>query len=234
LKSSILHPGSNAVVHVELQPGDKIMAEAGSLMARSPDLRVVGKMWGGAFGAMKRKLLGGETFFFQEITTAVAGSEVLLSPKIPGDIKVIEVDHGEDFFVRSGCLLAAFDDVEMDTKAQKLGAGLFSGTGFFALHLKGRGQIVISSFGAIMEIPIPAGEQSIIDNGHLVAWSGDTPYKIVKSASTWGSSFTTGGGFACQFEGPGRVWVQTRNPKLFAVWLSAFIPGKSPLLALFG
>jgi uncharacterized protein (TIGR00266 family) len=222
------------VAHVTLQPGEKIMAEGGSLMGRSPDLNIVGRIWGGAFGALKRNILGGESFFFLEITTETPGAEVLLSPRIPGDIKVIAIDHGEDFFVRTGCLLAAFEDVEMDTKAQKLGAGIFSGTGFFVLHLKGRGHFAVSSFGAIIEIPIPAGQQSIIENGHVVAWSGDTSYKVVKAASTWSSSVTTGSGFGCQFEGPGRVWVQTRNPKLFSQWLTRSMPVRNPLLAFLG
>jgi uncharacterized protein (TIGR00266 family) len=226
LKHSVLHAGSNAVIHVIISPGEKIMAEAGSMMARSEFLKVVGKMWGGIGGAFKRSIFGGETLFFQQITTDMDEGEILLAPKIPGDIKVIAVDHGEDFYVRGGSLLAALEEVEMDTRAQRLSAGMFSGTGFFVLHLKGHGHIVVSAFGAIMEVPLPAGQRYIVDNGHVVAWSGDIGYKIVKSASSWTSSFTTGGGFACEFTGPGRVWIQTRNPKLFGRWISAMIPGR--------
>jgi len=103
-------------------------------------------------------------------------------------------------------------------------AGLFSGAGIFVLHLKGEGHIAVSSFGAIMEVPIPAGEQYVVDNGHLVAWSGDTEYKIVKAATGWVSSFTTGGMLACQFTGPGKVWLQTRNPNQFGNWVRRFVP----------
>jgi len=221
---NILHSGSNAVVHVSLQRGEKIRAEAGSMVARSTTLQIKGKMWGGVFGSMKRSFLGGETFFFQEITALNGSGEVVLAPRVLGDIKVIPVEHGNDFFVQSGCLLAAFEDVQMDTRAQRLAAGLFSGAGIFVLHLKGEGHIAVSSFGAIMEVPIPSGEQYVVDNGHVVAWSGDTEYKIVKAASTWVSSFTTGGMLACQFTGPGKVWLQTRNPGQFGNWVRRFVP----------
>jgi uncharacterized protein (TIGR00266 family) len=222
----VLHPGSNAVVHVTVQPGDKIMAESGSLVARSRDLKIVGRMWGGLGGSLRRQFLGGESFVFQEITCEYGGNEVVLAPRIPGDIKILELEHGEDYFVRSGALLAAMGDVHMDVKAQKLSAGIFSGAGFFVLNLKGQGHIIVSSFGAVMEIPIPVGDHFVIDNNHLVAWSGDTSYKMVKAASSWGSSFLTGGGFACEFEGPGRVWIQTRSPSAFGAYMSRFMTSR--------
>ena len=40
------------------------------------------------------------------------------------------------------------------------------------------------------------------------------------------SSFTSGEGFVCRFTGPGRIYVQTRNPAAFAGWLSRHLPSK--------
>ncbi len=89
----------------------------------------------------------------------------------------------------------------MGTKAQKLTAGLFFRSRIFLfLHLKGTGHFVISAFGALMEIPIPAGQEYIVDNGHVVAWSGDTQYHMVKAGKTWWSSLTSGEGLACNFK----------------------------------
>lgn len=232
----VLHPGSNSALMVNLGPGESMKAEAGTMLARSTALSVRGHLWGGAFGAFRRSVLGGETFFFQDISADQGQpGEVVIAPRVLGDIKIIPLTGGQDFFVQNGCFLAALEHVEMDTKVQKLTRGLFSGAGLFVLHMKGTGHIVVSAFGAIMEVPLAAGQQYVVDNGHIVAWSGDTEYHIVKAASGWVSSVTTGGGFACRFTGPGRIWLQTRNPRAFGAWLARFTPrAGAGLMSLIG
>lgn len=224
MRFEVMHPGSNALIRADLERGEHIKAEAGATVARSKRLKVYGKMWGGIFGAVKRSMLGGESFFFQEIRADEAGGEVMIAPTRPGDVKVVSIDHGNDYYVKGGSLLAAFGEVTMDTKMQKLSAGMFTSTGLFALHLKGEGHMVISAFGAIMEVGVAAGEEYVIDNGHVVAWSGDTELHVVKSGATWLSTFTSGEGLGCKFIGPGKVWVQTRNPEAFGQWVRKFVP----------
>ncbi len=224
MRFEVMHPGSNALVRADLERGEHIKAEAGATVARSKKLKVYGRMWGGIFGSVKRMALGGESFFFQEIHAEDAPGEVMIAPTRPGDVKIVPLEHGNDYYVKGGCLLAAFGAVVMDTRMQKLTAGLFSGTGVFALHLRGDGHMVISSFGAIMEVGIAAGEEYVIDNGHVVAWSADTELHVVKAGATWISSFTSGEGLGCKFVGPGKVWLQTRNPDSFGQWLRRFVP----------
>lgn len=223
MRFEVLHAGSNALVKAELEQGEHIKAEPGAMVARSKKLKVYGRMWGGIFGAAKRMMLGGDSFFFQEIHAEQSGGEVLIAPTRPGDIKVVPIEDDHDFYVKSGNLLAAFGNVSMDTRMQKLSAGMFGGTGIFALHLKGEGQMIISSFGAILEVGVAAGEEYVIDNGHVVAWSADTELHVVKAGATWMSSFTSGEGIGCKFTGPGKVWVQTRNPESFGNWIKRFV-----------
>lgn len=226
MRFEVLHPGSNAMIRAALEKGEHIKAEAGAMVARSKKLKVYGKMWGGMFSAVKRMTLGGESFFFQEIHADEAAGEVMIAPVRPGDVKVIPIEHDIDYYVKGGCLLAAFGNVVMDTRLQKLSTGMFSGTGVFALHLRGEGHMVISSFGAVMEVGVAAGEEYVIDNGHVVAWSADTELHIVKAGATWMSSFTSGEGLGCKFVGPGKVWVQTRNPDTFGQWVRRFVPAR--------
>jgi uncharacterized protein (TIGR00266 family) len=226
MRYELVYPGSNAMIAAQLEQGELIRAEAGTLVSRSERIEVRGLIWGGWGRAMKRSLLGGETFFFQTLTAAKGEGQVLIAPSVPGDIKILPMDRGQDYFVQAGCLLAAFDQVQLDTKAQKITAGLFSGAGFFVLHLKGRGAIAISAFGAVIEVSIAAGEKYVVNNSHLVAWSGDTSYTIVKGGQDWMSSFTSGAGLACQFIGPGKLWLQSRNPKAFGAWVRKYAPAK--------
>lgn len=61
------------------------------------------------------------------------------------------------------------------------------------------------------------GQQHIVDNGHLVAWSCD--YKIEKAGSGSMTSMKTGEGMVCRFTGPGQVMIQTRNLEEFGDWV---------------
>ena len=221
-----MHEGSNAVLRVDLQRGEKFKAEAGAMVAKSQHLSIKGHMWGGVFGAFKRSFLGGESFFFQEITATTGDGDIIIAPSVPGDIKILPMRNSEDYYIQNGCMLAGLGDIEMDTRVQKLTAGVFSGAGFFVLHVRGHGEVAVAAFGAIMEIHIPAGKEYIVDNGHVVAWSGDLEYQIVKAGANWISSFTSGEGLACKFTGPGKVWIQTRNPKGFGAWVRRFVPSR--------
>lgn len=67
----------------------------------------------------------------------------------------------------------------------------------------------ISCIRADIRSQLQSGEQHIVDNGHLVAWSCE--YKIEKAGGGAMSSMKTGEGAVCRFTGPGTVYVQTRN-----------------------
>ena len=69
------------------------------------------------------------------------------------------------------------------------------------------------------------GEQHIVDNGHLVAWSCD--YRIEKAGGGTMGSLKTGEGLVCRFTGPGSVYVQTRNRDEFQAFIRASAGGGS-------
>jgi len=232
MEYTVVHPGSNAAVLARLLPGEKLRAEAGAMIARTTHLAIHGRAWGGLWRSFKRATLGGESFFFQEIAAERHAGDVLLAPAVPGDIKILPVDSGHDYYIQNGCLLAVFEDVQIDTKPQKLTPGLFSGAGFFVLHARGQGAIAVSAFGAVMEMYVPPDEKFVVDNGHVVAWSGDVSYNIVKSGVSWISTVTSGEGLACEFHGPGKVWSQTRNPRGFKQWIRNLVPNNGGALSL--
>ncbi|HMQ13492.1 MAG TPA: hypothetical protein PKD21_08600 [Candidatus Competibacter phosphatis] len=39
------------------------------------------------------------------------------------------------------------------------------------------------------------------------------------------AAFTSGEKIVCRFFGPGRLLVQTRQPRQFGLWISRFLPG---------
>lgn len=225
VRFEIIQAGDAPVVKAMLPNGSSLYADAGAMMAMTPDLTLQSSMKGGLMGALSRKLLRGETFFYLTIKAERGDGEVLLAPATVGGVEILELS-GIEYFLQKGSFLAASDTVQISTKTQNLTQGLFSGEGFFVTRVSGSGSLVLNTFGALMKFNLAAGQEYVVDNYHLVAWEATTAYTINKAASGWISSFTSGEGFVCRFKGPGTVYVQTRNPSAFAGWLSAYMPTK--------
>lgn len=117
--------------------------------------------------------------------------------------------------------LASTEGIEIDTKVQNLVQGIFSKEGFFILKARGKGILFLSSYGAIHPITLEVGEEIIIDNGHLVAWTEDMYYNIEKASNGWVNSIMSGECLVCRFKGPGTILIQTRNPNSFSGWISS-------------
>ncbi|WP_455244843.1 TIGR00266 family protein [Petrachloros mirabilis] len=224
MKSEILYPGAFPMVRIELVAGESIKAESGAMVASSPTIDVESKMEGGFLGALSRKLLTGEKFFFQTLKANRGAGEVLLAPTVPGEIVVMELDGLNEYMVQKDGFLAGADTVKIESQMQSLSRGILSGEGFFILKISGKGSLVLNSFGAIHKVELKPDQEYIVDNSHLVAWSATTSYNIERAASGWVASFTSGEGFVCRFRGPGVVYIQSRNPGSFGAWIRQFIP----------
>ncbi|GMG32672.1 unnamed protein product [Aspergillus oryzae] len=146
----------------------------------------------------------------------------------------------------TNAFLAKTSGVEKDYKSQGMTKAVFSGEGFIIYHMSGVGLVWLQSFGAIIRkdvsvavwftfsllslvfavaksplspIQIPEGKTYLVDNGYIVAWN--CKYKIERAASGGLlSAFSSSEGLACKFEGPGTVYLQTRNAAAFAAHLS--------------
>ena len=220
----ILYPEAFPVVECELQRGERIKAESDAMIAMSSTIDVEGKMEGGILKGLMRKVVAGESFFFQELIASRGPGTVLFGHPLPGGILDVELDGSYGLVVQKDGFLAGTQDIQVDTKMQNLSKGLFSGEGFFILKIMGRGTVFISSYGVIHPINLEAGQEFIIDNGHLVAWPDYMEYTIEKASQGWFSSITSGEGLVCRFRGPGVVLIQTRNPGSFTEWIRSMIP----------
>jgi uncharacterized protein (TIGR00266 family) len=115
--------------------------------------------------------------------------------------------------VQSGSYLAGETGIEIETKWG--GARSFFGSeGLFLLHLKGSGQSLVSSFGAIHRITLDGTNDLIIDTGHVVAFGPGVQWRV-KKVSGLLTSLISGEGLVCEFSGRGDVWLQTRSNQAF-------------------
>lgn len=224
MQYNIHYKDTFSLLEVQLTQGEGIKAESGAMVTMEDTVDVEGKAEGGFMKGLGR-MLAGENFFFQTLKANRGAGVVTLAPTSIGSITPIEL-NGTGYIVQKNGFLAATEDINIGTKAQNLSKGLMSGEGFFTLKIEGQGVVFVNSHGAIHEVEIPAGRDLIIDNGHLVAWPETISYKMEKASKGFISSMTSGEGLVCRFTGPGKVFIQTRNPASFISWIAGLLPSK--------
>ena len=107
----------------------------------------------------------------------------------------------ETVYLTSGSYLASSSGVDVDTKWGGAKT-FFSSEGLFLLKVTGPGDLFVSSYGAIEEIPLVAGQSHVVDSGHMVAFSDGVEYKVRKFAG-WKSTLLGGEGLVVELTGPG-------------------------------
>ncbi|KAG8827226.1 hypothetical protein FRB91_002315 [Serendipita sp. 411] len=211
------HRDSNSILSAQLQQGYTIKAKPGAMVAMAASVQVQGAM---KFSFTKM-MTGGE----MSESRYTGPGELILAPEIWGDIVPITVQPNVTWSVGKDAYLACTMGVVRTTKSQGFMKGLMSGEGFFVAKVSGQGILFVQSIGAILKRTLRPGEEWIVDNGHLVAWSAS--YKMERINTAGGGMFSashTGEGMVCRFSGPGEVYLQTRNPESLGQWIAAQVP----------
>ncbi|EMD37564.1 hypothetical protein CERSUDRAFT_94566 [Gelatoporia subvermispora B] len=206
------HRDTNTVLYIRLQPGYEFKARPGAMVAMDPSVQIQGNL---TF-SMKKLFTGGQL----AQSRFTGPGEVLLAPQVWGDIIPIPLDGRTRWHFGKHAWLASTRDITLDTKAQNsVGKALFSGRGLFVMTASGAGMIFVQAMGSIITRTLADGEQWIVENDHLVAWTAKYNIEFIQTGSFL-SSVKTDQGFVCRFTGPGTVYIQTRNPEAFSKWVA--------------
>ncbi|ASJ15905.1 TIGR00266 family protein [Thermococcus chitonophagus] len=216
MEYKIEHRPSFSLLEIQLGPGEAVQAEAGAMVYMDPTVSLETKARGGIFGALKRSILGGESFF---VNVFRGPGKVGFAPGYPGDIIGLEIDG--KLYAQSGAFIAASENIDIDVKFG--GATTFIGReGVFLLEMRGRGMVFLSSYGAIQKISLN-GESLIVDTGHMVAFTEGIDFTI-KRVGGLKSTLFSGEGLVFEFRGTGDVYIQTRSLDGFLSWILPYLP----------
>lgn len=217
------HDNSFAVARCKLSPGETINVESGAMYAQSAGVTVESKMQGGLFGAAKRALLSGDSFFVSDFSAPKTSSAwVDIVPQLPGSVFSVDVTPGNGLVLTKGSWLASETTVKLDPKFGNSGT-IFGGEGLFVVKASGSGKLVAAAYGAIDVVTLAQGETITVDTGHLVAYEEGMNVRIRKIAGIL-TSLKSGEGLVMDITGPGDVILQTRNPAAFGSWLASIMP----------
>ncbi len=212
------------VVICELEAGERMITEGGAMSWMSPNMKMettsnggIGKAFGRAFSGEK---------MFQNIYTAQGGPGMIaFASSFPGSIRAFEVSSGQDMIFQKSAFLASEAGVQLSMHfRKKLGAGFFGGEGFIMQKVSGEGIVFAELDGHVIEYELEAGQQIVIDTGHLAAMSATCSMDIQSVPGVKNMLFGGEGLFNTVITGPGKVWLQTMPISNVAGVLRPYIP----------
>ena len=208
-------------VEIELDPGESAVAEAGSMMFKSPSIEMNsvfgdGSSQGGGFlnmlvGAGKR-LITGESLFTTVFTHMGEGkARVAFASPYPGHVLAIKLDEiGGRLVCQKDAFLCAAKGVQIGVAFQKkILTGLFGGEGFIMQSLQGDGWVFVHVGGTTIEKTLAPGEELHIDTGCVAAFTSEVDMDVVRAGSIKSMVFGGEGVFFARLTGPGKVWNQS-------------------------
>ena len=214
------------VVICELDAGESMITERGSMVWMSPNMQM--ETSAGGLGKAFGRIFSGESMF-QNIYTAKGGPGMIaFASSFPGAIRVVEVTPDHPIVAQKSSFLAATSGVELSVFFQKkVGAGFFGGEGFIMQKLSGHGLAFLEIDGSAVEYELQPGQQLIVDTGNLAMMSDTCKMDIQSVKGVKNVLFGGEGLFNTVVTGPGRVTLQTMPLANFASTIATYIPSKS-------
>ena len=214
--------GTFPVVVCQLENGEKMITEKGSMVWMSPNIQM--STQGGGLGKMFSKAFSGESMF-QNIYTANGNGMIAFGSSFPGTVKAIEISPSNEMIVQKSSFLASEAGVNLSVHFNKrLSAGLFGGEGFIMQRLSGHGTAFIEIDGELVEYDLRPGEQIVVDTGNVAGFTTDVKMESRQVPGLKNKLFGGEGLFNTVLTGPGRIWLQTMPIARVAASIIPYIP----------
>lgn len=217
--------GSFPIVVCQLEGGEKMITEKGSMVWMTPNIKM--ETSGGGVGKMFSKAFTGESIF-QNIYTAQGDATITFGSSFPGMIVPVEISPNRTLIAQKSAFLASEVGVNLSVHFnKKLGAGFFGGEGFIMQKLSGNGTAFIEIDGDLVEYELKAGEKMIVDTGNVAAFDSTVTMDIQRVQGVKNMLFGGEGLFHTVLTGPGKIWLQTMPIVNVAGAIRPYIPSGS-------
>ena len=207
MECEIKYKPAFSAIFVTLEPGEKIVAEAGAMATMDGHVAITTELSGSFLEALAKKFFGGESLFVNTFSNNTKQyATVVLTQSVVGDIEEIEI-HGKDMYFQPGAYIASTPEVKLGVRWAGF-TSWFAGEGLFKLRLSGKGKAYFGAYGGITKKAING--EFIVDTGHLVAYEPGIEMGIKLSNGLIGS-LTSGEGFVNRLTGRGNIYLQSRS-----------------------
>jgi len=207
-------------IEVELDQGETVIGEAGSMMYMHEGIEFEAKMGDGSKPSSSffdkildigKRVLTQESIFLTHYTNKRVGkSQVAFAAPYSG--KIITMDLAKlqgEVICQKDAFLCAAKGTSIDIQfAKRLGAGFFGGEGFILQRLSGDGKAFVHACGGICLKKI-TNETLRVDTGSIVAFTKGINFDVQIVRDLKSMLFSGEGMFLATLSGTGYVWLQS-------------------------
>ena len=212
------------VVICEVENGETLITERGSMSWMSPNMRMETST-GGGLGRALGRMFAGDSLFMNRYTAQGGRGMIAFASSFPGSIRAFEIGPGKELILQKRGFLAAESTVDLSVHFQKkLSAGFFGGEGFIMQRLSGRGIAFAEFDGHVVEYDLMPGQSIIVDTGYLAAMEGTCSMEIQTVPGVKNMFLGGEGLFNTVITGPGRIWLQSMPVYAVANAIRPYIP----------
>jgi len=212
------------MVKVDLQPGEGIFAEAGSMVNMTGTCTMESQLKGGIISGLKRAVTG-ESVFLTRFTAGDRAGFVSFAGTMPGKIFPVTVGPGREFIARKESFLCCDEGVDLEIAVtDKIRAGLFGGEGFILQRMAGQGTAFLHCCGDIIGMTLAPGEVVKVQTGLVVGFDHTVSYDIMLAGGIATALFGGEGLFVTTLTGPGTVVLQSMDIAKLAASLIPYLP----------
>ena len=127
------------VVICQLEAGETMVAERGSMSWMSPNM-AMNTTTNGGIGKAFGRMFSGEAMFQNTYTAQGGHGLIAFASSFPGSIKAFQVEPGKEYIFQKRAFLAGEAGVNLSVHFQKkVASGLFGGEGFILQKVSGNG-----------------------------------------------------------------------------------------------
>ena len=211
------------VVICELEAGESMITERGSMVWMSPNMEM--ETSAGGLGKAFGRMFTGESIFRNIYTARGGHGMIAFASSFPGAIRVVEITPDHPVVAQKASFLAATSGVELSVFFQKkASAGFFGGEGFIMQRLSGQGIAFAEFDGHVVEYDLAPGQSMVVDTGYLAAMDATCSMEIQSVPGVKNAVFGGEGLFNTVVTGPGRIYLQTMPISTVAGAIRPFIP----------
>ena len=211
------------VVVCQLNAGENMVTERGSMSWMSPNMKMETTSNGGIGKALGR-MFAGEALFQNRYTAQGGPGMIAFASSFPGDIRALDIRPGRELVVQKSSFLASESGVQLSVFFQKkLGSGFFGGEGFIMQRLSGSGIAFTEFDGHVMEYDLAPGQSIVVDTGYLAAMDATCSMDIQTVPGVKNALFGGEGLFNTVVTGPGKIYLQTMPISNVAATIRPFI-----------
>jgi uncharacterized protein (TIGR00266 family) len=217
------------VLELMLQPNERVFAESGELAWISMSIQLqtgtsVGGQQGG-FMAVVGRAMAGATIFMTEYTAVGGVGMASFCAKLPGQIHPLELTGGRGYLVHRHGFMCATPGVQLGVGfQQRLGAGIFGGTGFRMQRVTGSGLAWVEMHGEVVSYDLQPGNSLRVHPGHVAMFEETVDFNVTTMPGIRNALFGGDGLFLAVLTGPGRVWLQSMSLPHLAHAIGSYMP----------